>query len=121
MTRLLLASILIWMASLALAQIPGPPNLTTNSPYPFVPLPPGQYGLAPTSSTALTIPALSTYATICAETATVRYTTDGATTPTSSIGIPILTGVCVGISGPLPLKNFRAFSATGTLDIEFFK
>ena len=53
-------------------------------PFPYAPLSPGQYDLAVTSVTALTAPTGARYAVVCAETATVRYTTDGATTPTSS-------------------------------------
>lgn len=119
MRRLLFFPLLLW-ATFALAQIPGPPSYTVNGPFPYTPLPAGQYGLAPTVATALTVPALASYAVICAETATVRYTTSG-TTPTSSVGMPLLAGTCVGMSGPLVLAAFRALSATGTLDVEYFK
>ena len=90
-------------------------------PFGYVPLGPGQYGLTPTSATALTIPTGARYAVICAESATVRYTTDGATTPTSSVGIPLASGTCVGMSGATVLANFRALSSSGTLDIEYFQ
>ncbi len=90
-------------------------------PFGYTPLPPGQYGLAPTSPTALTIPAGARYAVICAEGATVRYTTDGATTPTGLVGIPLDSGVCAALSGATVLANFRAFSSAGTLDVEFFQ
>lgn len=118
MKRLLLL-LALW-PTLAFAQIPGPPSYTVNGPFPYTPLPSGQYGLAVTSSTALTIPTYATYAVVCAETATVRYTTSG-TTPTSVVGIPLASGTCVGIAGPKVLSAFRAISATGTLDIEYFK
>lgn len=104
-----------------LAQIPGPPSYTVNGPFPYTPLPNGQYGLAVTSATSLTVPNLATYAVICAETATVRYTTDGHTTPSASVGMPLLSGTCVGVAGPKVLANFKALSSTGTLDIEYFK
>ena len=55
-------------------------------PYGYTPLSPGQHNLAITSSTALTIPTGARYATVCASTAAVKYTTDGTTTPTSSVG-----------------------------------
>jgi hypothetical protein len=90
-------------------------------PYQYIPLTPGQHAVTPTSSTALTLPALARYATICASNATVRYTTDGTTTPTAAIGQPLAAGACVSLSGAAVLANFRAISATGTLDVEYFK
>jgi hypothetical protein len=91
------------------------------SPYSYAPLGPGQHNLAPTSSTALTIPPGVKYATICASTATVRYTTDGLTMPTPTIGQPLVAGSCVMLSGAQVLSSFRAASASGTLDIEYFQ
>ena len=90
-------------------------------PFPYAPLSPGQYDLAVTSVTALTAPTGARYAVVCAETATVRYTTDGATTPTSSVGMPLAANSCVSLSGATVLANFRALSSTGTLDAEFFQ
>lgn len=116
-----------WIASLlllpsaAFAQNIGPPSLVTGAPYFYTPLSPGQHGLAPTSATGLTIPSGSTYATVCASTATVRYTTDGTTVPTSSVGQPLASGSCVALSGKTVLTNFSAFSSSGTLDVEYFK
>ena len=90
-------------------------------PYGYTPLPPGQHNFALTSSTALTIPTGARYATICASTASVKYTTDGTTTPTASVGMPLPAGACVALSGATVLANFLAISATGTLDVEFFQ
>lgn len=90
-------------------------------PTPYAPLSPGQYGLAPTSETALTVPLGARYATVCAETATVRYTTDGQTAPSSSVGMPLAAGACVSLSGTQALANFRALSASGKLDVEYFQ
>ena len=90
-------------------------------PYNFVPLPPGQHNLPLTIATALTVPAGSRYATLCASGAPIKYTTDGATTPTSSIGQPLLAGACVSLSGYQTLANFRAISPTGVLDVEYFQ
>jgi hypothetical protein len=90
-------------------------------PTPYAPLSPGQYGLAPTSATALTVPSGARYATVCAETATVRYTTDGRTAPSSGVGMPLAAGACVTLSGPQALANFLAFSASGKLDVEYFQ
>ena len=90
-------------------------------PFPYTPLAPGQHGLAPAPASGLTIPAGARYATICAAAANVEYTTDGATTPTASLGMTLFAGACVALSGPAVLANFRAFSAAGTLDVEYFK
>lgn len=103
-------------------------------PYAYTPLCPGQHNLAPTTATALTLPTglasnstcvttavTALYATICASTAPVNYTTDGTTTPTTTVGQPLATGACVSVSGAAVLANFRAISATGTLDIEYFR
>lgn len=90
-------------------------------PFPFTPLSPGQHNLAPTSATGLTIPPGARYATICASTAIVRYTTDGTTLPTTSVGMPLTSNACMNLSGPMVLSNFRAFSTSGILDVEYFK
>ena len=90
-------------------------------PYGYTPLSPGQHNFTITSSTALTIPAGATYATLCASTATIKYTTDGTTTPTSSVGQPLAAGSCVGLQGATVLSNLRLISATGTPDVEYFK
>jgi hypothetical protein len=90
-------------------------------PYPYVPLSPGQHNLAPTSATALTVPGGARFATVCASTATVRYTTDGTTAPTSTVGMPLAAASCVALSGAAVLANFKAFSSSGTLDVEYFQ
>ena len=90
-------------------------------PYGYTPLAPGQHNVTLTAATALSIPATARYATICASGAMVRYTTDGATTPTSTIGQPLAAGACVSLSGAAVLANFRALSPTGTLDAEYFQ
>jgi hypothetical protein len=98
-----------------------PVQSTATIPYDYWPLGPGQHNLAPTSATALTIPNGARFMRVCASTATVRYTTDGMTTPTSSIGEPLFAGSCLELSGVRVPTNFRALSATGTLDVEFFQ
>jgi hypothetical protein len=90
-------------------------------PYGYTPLPPGQHNIAPTASTALSIPTGARYATACASAAMIKYTTDGTTTPTSTIGQPLAAGACVSLSGAAVLANFRAFSSTGTLDVEYYQ
>ena len=90
-------------------------------PYAYTPLSPGQHNLAPTSATGLTVPAGARYATICASTSAVKYTTDGVTAPSASVGQPLPAGSCVALSGPMVLSNFRAISGSGTLDVEYFQ
>lgn len=90
-------------------------------PYAYTPLPPGQHNLSPASSTALTIPAGARYATVCASTAAARYTTDGATTPTPTVGQPLPASSCISLSGPAVLANFRIMSPSGTIDVEYFQ
>ncbi len=89
-------------------------------PFDFTPLNPGQHSIAITSATPLTVPAGARYATVCAKTASLNYTTDG-TTPTASLGMTLAVGACVALSGPKVLAGFQAISATGTLDAEFFQ
>ncbi len=90
-------------------------------PYAYTPLPPGQHNISPGSSTALIIPAGARYATVCASTAAARYTTDGATTPTATIGQPLPVSSCISLSGPAVLANFRIMSPSGTIDVEYFQ
>ena len=89
-------------------------------PYTYQPGGAGQQ-ISPTSATGLTVPSGTVYATICATTATVRYTTDGVTTPTSSRGPFLTAGTCINLSGASLLANFKAISASGVLDVEYFK
>jgi hypothetical protein len=90
-------------------------------PYGYIPLGPGQHNIAPIAATALTVPAGARYATICASTAAAKYTTDGMTAPTANLGQPLAAGACVSLSGTAVLANFRAISAVGTLDVEYFQ
>jgi hypothetical protein len=126
MKRFALAALAALVCSAALAQtykdtngtiVPGVVPL----PYAYIPLSPGQHTLAITSSTALTVPAGARFANVCATTAAVRYTTDGTTTPTSTVGQPLAAAACVSLSGAQMIANFRALSATGTLDVEYFQ
>ena len=121
MKRLLALLVVLW-AGAALAV---PPTTNINGvsplPYQFTPVGPGQHNIAPTVATALVVPAGAVYATICVSTATVRYTTDGTTTPTATIGQPLPAGSCMSMSGPAVLAAAQFFSSTGTLDYEFFR
>jgi hypothetical protein len=48
------------------------------------------------------------------ETAEIRYTVDGATTPTNLIGVPLEPFEWIVLNNPFELKNFRAIRTTGT-------
>jgi hypothetical protein len=90
-------------------------------PFSYTPLAPGQHNLAPVSPTSLTPPVGARLATICASAAAVKYTTDGVTLPSASIGQPLSAGACVSLSGQAVIANFLAISGTGTLDVEYFR
>jgi hypothetical protein len=126
MKSVILAAIAVLAASPALAQayydFAGTPIEGVMAiPYTKGPLSPGQHNLTLTSSSALTIPTGARYANVCASLADIRYTTDGTTTPTVGIGQPLAAGACIELSGPQTLQNFRAISASGTLDVEYFR
>ncbi len=90
-------------------------------PYDFLPVGVGQHNIALATATPLTTPQGAVFATVCATTAAVRYTTDGVTTPTPTLGQPLAAGSCVALSGAKVLSNFRAASAGGVLDVEYFQ
>jgi hypothetical protein len=79
---------------------------------------PGQYGVSISSVTALTVPQSAASAEICVETAAARYTDDG-TTPSPTIGIPVVAGQCFTFAGPL--AAFRIIGAGATLDVSYSK
>jgi hypothetical protein len=89
-------------------------------PYPTIPVTGAQYGMTPTSATPLTVPATALYAIACARTAIVNYTTSG-TTPTGSLGLQIAVGACKEFDGPAMLAAVQLFSASGLVDVEYFK
>ncbi len=90
------------------------------APYSSIPVTGAQHGLSIASATHLTVPAGVAAATICARGADANYTTDGVTTPTSSVGTPMFQGACVYLPGSL-LPTFIAIGAGATLDVEYFK
>ncbi len=94
-----------------------------SQPYNYTPLTPGQFGLGVVSSTALTIPTGALQAQVCAETQSVRYTWDGTTTPTASVGTLLVAGQCIPFSGATLLANLRFIqtAATATLDVQYTK
>ena len=92
-----------------------------NQPYSYTNLPPAQYNLACNPAIILNVPDGAIYATVTASQATVRYTTDGNTTPTANIGIALLPGATVPLQGSEVILNFQAYSVTGLIDVEYYK
>lgn len=90
------------------------------APYAFTPLSPGQHGLAITSAQRLTAPAGATFAVVQANGGNVKYTTDNTTTPTASVGMTLLAGNTLTLSGAAVIAAFQAISSSGTLDVEFY-
>lgn len=134
MKALILTVITVFAASKASAQAyydyaGNPTYAEVAIPYPNVPAPPGQHNVDLTSPTRLTVPLLpqvgptqvtARYANICVSSET-RYTTDGVTAPSISVGQPLAAGACITLAGPQVLKNFLAISPGGTLDVEYFE
>lgn len=107
--RILAAAIALLLSSSAFAQ---------NVPFPYRNALGPQYNITITSATALTVPVLASYGVICALGGALMYTTDGATAPTSSVGLPVASGSCVGLPATL-LATFKAIGTT--LAVEYYK
>ena len=81
-------------------------------------------------ASAVGLPAIPTtaksalIAEICVETAGVRYTDDGLTTPTASVGIPVVPTStqpsCFPYAGPLSNLKFILISGSPTMDISYY-
>lgn len=93
------------------------------TPYGWTPVPPMQSGVPTSSVVALTIPSTATYAVVCASGAAVNYSTDGQTTPSNLIGMPLNPGGCVPLFGPSVLAAFKAVQQfrPAVLNISYFK
>ena len=100
-----------------------PLPVTGGAPFGFTPLTPSQNGVTVVSATALTVPTGATYAVVCVESQAVRWTWDGTTTPTASVGEPIPSGSCVAFSGASVLANLKFIQQTSaaTIDVEYAK
>lgn len=99
----------------------GSDAITPQGPYPTPMIGTAQHNLAITSSTGLNVPQGAVYATVQAATANVKYSTDLNVTPTSSVGMTLGAGNSLGVPGQTLMKSIRFISATGTLDVEYFK
>lgn len=86
------------------------------------PVSPGQYTpVTDSSATALTIPSGATYAAVCAEGANHRYTWDGTTTPTASVGTQLLQNTCMYLQGYPVMLAFRIISVGGSFTVSYAK
>lgn len=66
------------------------------------------------------IPARTVWATMCLETAAIRWRDDG-TAPTASVGMPLLAGACLNYSGTMATMSVIAQTGTnGMLNISFY-
>lgn len=74
------------------------------------------------ASTALTVPATSTYCVVQCETQAVRWRDDG-TAPTATVGMPLATGVQIVFGGAAEIAAVRFIqqTATATLNISYYK
>lgn len=80
----------------------------------------GQYTLAITSVTSLTVPTTATVADICATAGVARYTLDG-TTPTATAGLQIASGACVTIPANAALVAAKFIGSAVTIDVTYWK
>ena len=96
-------------------SLPSSPSATT-------PVAGAQYGLALASATTLTVPATTRMANVVIEGQSIRCTTDGATTPTASVGSLYPPGTFLQVWGTA-LTNLKCIqiAATATIDSEYFR
>lgn len=80
----------------------------------------GQFGLAISTNTQLTVPTGAICAYITVETASVRRTSDGSSASTT-VGTLLASGTQWTDCGPLAGYKFTAVSGSPTLDVEYFK
>jgi hypothetical protein len=80
----------------------------------------GQFALAISTNTQLTVPAGSVCAEITVEGANIRRTSD-TTSATTTNGTLIQSGAQWQDCGPLAAYKFTAVSGSPTLDVEYFK
>lgn len=72
------------------------------------------------SATRLTVPIGATYCVIVAETQAVRWRDDGAA-PTSSVGMPLATGVALLYDGNLAEIRFIEQTASAKLNVSYYQ
>lgn len=93
------------------------------APYQATPVAGSQFGLTCASSTSLTVPAGALQAIVSIEGGSVRYTHDGVTTPTSTVGHLLTSGTFEPFYGAAILANLKFIQASGTvtLNVSYLK
>jgi hypothetical protein len=107
----------IIIATLLLLEMTIPADAT--SPITYSSSGSGQFGLAISTNTKLTVPAGTSCAYITVESASVRRTSDG-TSATTTNGTLFTSGTQWSDCGPLAQYKFTAVSGSPTLDVEYF-
>ena len=94
-----------------------------SAPYAYTPVSPGQFGVTVASSTGLTIPSGALQAVVSVEGNSVRYTYDGTTTPTATVGHLLTSGQAIQFFSATILTNLRFIqvAATATLNVSYTK
>jgi len=65
------------------------------------------------------IPNLTIWAVICIEIANIRWRDDG-TSPTATVGMPLISGTCLDYSGTMGAFSVIAQSGSPVIDISFY-
>lgn len=73
-----------------------------------------------TAAANLTVPAGATIIEFITEAQAVRYTDDGTTTPTATVGMPVAVGTLFRYSGDLTAIKFIRQAAGAILNISFY-
>jgi hypothetical protein len=95
------------------------PALAQSIPTPHSSAGAGQYGVAITSATALTVPAFATQAKICVEGQPARWRDDG-TAPTALVGMTAAIG-CFDYAGPLAAFQIIQTAVSATIDVTYYR
>lgn len=105
--------LLILGAVLLMGQVPFPASPIAGA---------SQYGVTIASATPLTVPSNATYAVVCVEGTGARFTVDG-TTPTASVGMPLLQNQCVSLQTNTTLQRFQIIqqAASATFDVSYYR
>lgn len=79
-------------------------------------------GTTTAAALKLSPPVSACYANVIVSTAVARFTTDGVTTPTTSLGQPVAIGGTFKLDGPAMIASFKGIgAATATFDVEYYK
>lgn len=74
---------------------------------------------SPTSTTTCTVPVRTAWATICVETAAIRWRDDG-TAPTTSVGMPVAAATCFYYNGLFSALSIIAQTGSPVVNVSFY-